>query len=62
SENGERGRNLLRGREALPVQPESGHTAQFVRAGLSTTNGCKPAMNVPVPIICNLQHLWMKIR
>jgi len=34
----------------------------FVRAGLNTNNGYKPATNVPVPITCNLQRLWMKMR
>jgi hypothetical protein len=26
------------------------------------TSGCKPATNVPAPITCNLQLLWMKMR
>ncbi|KQL74154.1 hypothetical protein ExPEC_4805 [Escherichia coli] len=31
SENGERGRNLLRGREALPAQPEKPFSARSGR-------------------------------
>ncbi|HGW1131394.1 TPA: hypothetical protein ACNMRK_005643, partial [Klebsiella pneumoniae] len=37
TENGERGRNLLRGREALPAQPETGF--QHVQESGSSTAG-----------------------
>jgi hypothetical protein len=36
SENGERGRNLLRGREALPAQPENRFSA---RSGIGFVDG-----------------------
>ncbi|WP_285097265.1 hypothetical protein, partial [Escherichia coli] len=35
-ENGERGRNLLRGREALPAQPENRFSA---RSGIGVVDG-----------------------
>jgi hypothetical protein len=34
SENGERGRNLLRGREALPAQPENPFSARSGRGSM----------------------------
>jgi len=44
SENGERGRNLLRGREALPAQPEKPFSARSGRGGC--TNGTEDGSDV----------------
>ena len=43
-ENGERGRNLLRGREALPAQPENPFSARSGRGGC--TNGTEDGSDV----------------
>ena len=45
-ENGERGRNLLRGREALPAQPENPFSARSGRGGC--TNGTEDGTDVKV--------------
>ncbi|WP_204704020.1 hypothetical protein, partial [Escherichia coli] len=44
SENGERGRNLLRGREALPAQPENPLPARSGRG--RCTNGTEDERDV----------------
>ena len=45
-ENGERVRNLLRGREALPAQPEN--RFQHVQEGGRCTNGTEDGTDVKV--------------
>ena len=44
-ENGERGRNLLRGREALPEQPEKPFSARLGR-GVGCTNSSEVRSDV----------------
>ena len=44
SENGERGRNLLRGREALPAQPEKPFSARA--GGPGRGGGCTNSSEV----------------